>query len=76
MVRVSAIHQKLYKHLTDTDWMRGDESGARALSEWIEPVLTGYTAASALGLCLSDVLGRSHELFQIKFFFQPIRFLK
>lgn len=57
MAKISSIHLKLHQHLTDTDWLKPVEAVARSLSDWVQPVLTGYTAASSLGLCLADVLG-------------------
>ena len=57
MAKISSIHRRLHKHLTDTDWRRPAEGITRSLSDWVQPVLTGYTAASSLGLCLADVLG-------------------
>ena len=58
MTKISSVHQKLYKHLTETDWFKPVGGVSRRLSDWIEPLLTSYTAASKLGLCLSDILGK------------------
>ena len=58
MAMICSVHQKLHKHLTDTEWFNPVPVVARSLSDWVEPVLTAYSAASTLGLCLADVLGR------------------
>ena len=57
MTKISSIHQKLYKYLTDTDWFKPVTSVTRSLPDWVEPFLTSYTTASNLGVCLADVLG-------------------
>ena len=58
MAMLCSIHQKLQKHLTDTEWFNPVPVVTRSLSDWVEPALTAYSAASSLGLCLADVLGR------------------
>ena len=67
MAKICSIHQKLHKHLTVTEWLNPAAVVTRSLSDWVEPVLTGYTAASSLGLCLADVLGRFAEYLHVCF---------
>lgn len=60
MTQISRVHQKLYKHLVETEWYRPVVMEALKISDWIQPLLHSYTAATLLSSKLADMLG---ELF-------------
>ncbi|XP_053396218.1 midasin-like isoform X2 [Mercenaria mercenaria] len=56
MTQIFLVHQKLYKHLVNTDWYQPMKAQSLQLHDWIKPILSNYTAATVLTKHLTDVL--------------------
>lgn len=60
MTQICQVHQKLYKHLVNTDWYQPIRADSLQLHDWIRPILSSYTSASVLIKHLTDVLSKSY----------------
>lgn len=58
MTQIFNVHQKLYKHLVNTDWYQSGMVQSLQLHDWIKPILSSYTAATIMTQNFSEALGK------------------